>query len=131
MAKGRSAKAEAAMEGESMAEERREMRQGRRSGGGVDGEGSGKAQEYNAQGSNEMDEAKDETPGFKKGGAKKRKDGGMADGALEADRLDRRPRRAAGGRAGGSPYSSASAFEAPTDSKSARGYEGTPIKGVS
>lgn len=103
-----------------------------RKGGGVDGDGSDKPQEYNAQGSNEMDEAKDETPGFKKGG-KKRKDGGVAEGALEADRMDRRPRRAAGGRAGGSPYSSASAFEAPNNSTSpaARGYEGVSIKGVS
>lgn len=88
-----------------------------------------KPQVYNAQGSNEMDEAKDETPGFKKGGREKRKSGGMAMGEKAMDRMDRRPRRAAGGRTSGhNPYSSASSFTQAADREQARGYEGTPRK---
>ncbi len=105
----------------------------RRRGGGTDGESEHvKAQEYNAQGSNEMHEAGDETPGFKRGGKKeehkRRRDGGMAEGEMEKPRLDRRPRRAAGGGLH-NPYSSAAAFKEPTDNKAARGMEGTPVKG--
>ena len=107
----------------------------RKSGGGTDGSAPdnaehGKVNVYNASGSPAMASAKDETPGFKKGGHKKRRDGGMAEGGMEAPRLDRRPRRAAGGGVH-SPYSSASAFAPPTDNKAARGQEGVSIKGAS
>lgn len=60
----------------------------------------GKVNEYNAQGSPEAKEAKDETAEFKKGG----KPGGHVHGPKSAKRLDKRAR---GGRMGGSPYSSA------------------------
>lgn len=67
--------------------------------------GMGKISEYNAQGSQAEKEADDETPGFHKGGAtkKKHKDGGHVKGKMPKHRLDRKP-RASGGR---SPYSSA------------------------
>ncbi len=65
--------------------------------------GSESINEYNAQGSPEMSEAKNRTPAFKRGG--KLKDGGMAEGEEARERMDR-PKRAAGGRAGSSPYSS-------------------------
>ena len=166
-----SLKAEAAREGESVAEEKREQREGkargggvhpthsgfrsasggmemdtegpmpghpmdkkggrarRKSGGGTDGETDHpKINQYNAQGSPAMDSAKDQTPGFSKGGHKKRRDGGMAEGEMEKPRLDRRPRRAAGGGVH-NPYSSASNFSPPSDSKAARGYEGEKVPG--
>jgi hypothetical protein len=88
-------------------------------------EKEGKVQEYNAQGSNEMKEAKDETPEFRKGGRPKRKSGGHAEGKMEERRMDRRPRRAAGGH---TPYSSASAFREPESGSAGRGYEGTERK---
>jgi hypothetical protein len=79
---------------------------------------------YNAPDSNEMHEAEDETPGFKRGGKhEKRKHGGMAEGKMEHERLDRRPRRAAGGKAGNTPYSSASAMTAPESGMNGRGFE--------
>ncbi len=98
----------------------------RKSGGSADGEAPdhAKVNVYNAAGSPAMDSAKDQTPGFRKGGHKKRRDGGMAEGEMEKPRLDRRPRRAAGGGVK-SPYSSASSFSDPTNNTSARGYEGT------
>lgn len=89
----------------------------------------GKVNEYNAEGSPPMKAAKDEEPGFAKGGEahkrKRRREGGHASGEMERERLDRRPRRAAGGRAGGhSPYSSASSMESPENSVAGRGFEG-------
>ncbi len=112
-------------------EEKPEHHRRRRRGGkseAEDGEGRVKAQEYNAQGSNEMHEAGDETPGFRKGGHKKRRDGGHAEGKMERERLDRRPRRAAGGRLH-DPYSSASAFKEPERGTPAeRGMEGGELK---
>ena len=117
---------EAKAEGESVAEEKKEHTR-RRSGGSAPEGAERKAQIYNAQGSAAMDSAKDETPGFKKGGHKKRMAGGMAEGDMAGERLDRRPRRAAGGRTpGGSPYSSASAMVGPENGN--RGFEGTPRK---
>lgn len=89
-----------------------------------------KAQIYNAQGSNEVREATDETPEFKKGGEarKKRKSGGMAEGEHEMRRMDHKARgghakRAAGG-AAHSPYTSGAHIEAPTKDKNGMGYEG-------
>lgn len=103
----------------------------RRRGGSSEGESSehNKVQEYNAQGSNEMNEAGDEKPGFKKGGEthKKRRHGGMAEGEMEKPRLDRRPRRAAGGGLH-NPYSSAANFSPPSNDKAGRGYEGEKVK---
>lgn len=95
-------------------------------------DGDKKPQIINAHGTNEMDEAKNETPGFSKGGRKKRAMGGMAaSGDMAMNRMDRRPRRAAGGRAGHNPYSSAADMKDPTDDKAARGYEGVHQKGTS
>ena len=103
-----------------------------------------KIQEYNAQGSNEVDEAKDTTPAFNKGG--KRKAGGVAPGAVSASRADR-PSRARGGevkrdglarggvpktppaprklaRGGASnPYSSGRNLQELDNSKPGKGYE--------
>ena len=109
----------------------------RRAKGGSAGDGEGKesdhdekGQEYNAQGSNEMKEAEDGKADFKRGGKmhKKRRAGGHAEGKMAEHRLDRRPRRAAGG-AAHSPYSSASKFDPPekAGSASARGLEDTAI----
>lgn len=104
----------------------------RRRRGGKTGEAAEheKVQEYNAQGSNEMSEAGDEKPGFKGGGKahKRHRHGGMAEGEMEKPRLDRRPRRAAGGGLH-DPYSSAANFSPPKDDRGARGYEGEKVKG--
>lgn len=84
-------------------------------------------QEYNAKGSNEMSEAGDEKPGFKRGGGMhhRRRHGGMAEGKMATERMDRRPRRAAGGRtAVHNPYSSASNMADPEKDMEGRGYEG-------
>lgn len=87
--------------------------------------------QYNAVGSPTAKEAEDQTPDFKKGGRKHRKDGGMADGGMSESRDDRpmRGRRAAGGRAGGhSPYSSGRALNAPESSTGpAGGHEGVKV----
>lgn len=88
----------------------------------------GKLQVYNAKGSKEEMDAEAEKPEFKKGGAK-RKHGGHASGEMAHKRLDRRPRRATGGRAADhSPYSSASAMSAPLDDRAGRGFEGVEKK---
>jgi hypothetical protein len=77
---------------------------------------------YNAQGSPEMAEATDETPGFTKGGRAKRAAGGLAMGGLSRPRMDH-PKRATGG-ATRTPYSSGSSLSPPTDDRPGRGYEG-------
>jgi hypothetical protein len=77
---------------------------------------------YNAQGSPEMAEATDETPGFTKGGRAKRKDGGLAMGGLARPRMDH-AKRASGGSAR-TPYSSGSSLSPPADDRPGRGYEG-------
>lgn len=68
----------------------------------------GKINEYNAQGSPEVKEAKDQKEGFKHGGMKKKKHGGHADGKAPHHRLDKHKR---GGKtkmaAGGSPFTAA------------------------
>ena len=87
-------------------------------------EGGGKLQVYNAKDSKAVEDAEDEKPEFKKGG-RKRKAGGHAEGHMEHKRLDRRPRRAAGGKAADhSPYSSAAMAVAPAEDVVGRGYEG-------
>lgn len=107
-----------------------------RGGKAEDGDGEGKesqhdekGQEYNAQGSNEMKEAEEDKADFKRGGKmhKKRRAGGHAEGKMAEHRLDRRPRRAAGG-ATHSPYSSASKMDKPMGGSPAeRGMEGQKI----
>lgn len=94
-------------------------------------ESRAKINEYNAVGAPETHEAADEEPGFKKGGEArpKRKRGGMAEGEHEMRRMDHKARgghakRAAGGAASHSPYTSGAKIEAPTDEKAARGHEG-------
>lgn len=91
-------------------------------------ERDGKVQVYNAQGSAAMRSAEDEEPGFSEGGkAKKKKklrEGGHAEGEKSMHRLDRRPRRAAGGRTEGhNPYSSASKMQAPENTLAGSGFE--------
>jgi hypothetical protein len=96
--------------------------------GESESENEGKAQIYNAQGSAAMHSAMDEKPGFEKGGhvRKKRRSGGHAEGHMAAHRMDRRPRRAAGGRAEShSPYSSAGKMSAPENTVAGSGFEGT------
>jgi len=90
-----------------------------------------KAQVYNAQGSQAMKSATDEEPGFSHGGkAKKKKkhemkEGGHAHGEMAHHRLDRRPRRAAGGSVHGhTPYSSAARLAVPESTVAGSGFEG-------
>jgi|SRR5215472_8356048 len=77
---------------------------------------------YNAAGSPTMDEAKNETPSFNKGGRMKRKAGGTAEGFAAGGRLDQHARRANGGSTR-TPYSSGSVLSAPQDDRPGRGYE--------
>lgn len=89
----------------------------------------GKMQVYNAADSHEEKEALDEKPGFKHGGKTKKKhemkDGGHAHGEKARHRSDRRPRMAAGGKAGGgSPYSSGRRISHEGDSGPGMGHEG-------
>lgn len=69
----------------------------------------GKVNEYNAVGSPEVSEAKNEKEGFKKGGKAKMKDGGHAEGKKAKHRLDKAARGGAMKKcaAGGSPFTSA------------------------
>ncbi len=109
-----------------------------------------KVQVYNAQGSREVKDAEDETPEFKKGGHKKRADGGHAEGEKAEERLDRAKRgrharggkareeheeheeekrgghhkRASGGRAGHNPYSSGRQM---SEGKGYDGHEGVRV----
>ena len=91
-------------------------------------ERDGHVQEYNAQGSAAVRSATDEEPGFSEGGKTKKKkklrEGGHAEGEKAGHRLDRRPRRAAGGRMGHDPYSSASKMSEPDNSLAGSGFEG-------
>lgn len=61
-----------------------------------------------------IDEAGKKDAGFKKGGKAKYKEGGIATGIASAPRLDKAPRRAAGGRVpmkrGGSPFTAANSM---------------------
>lgn len=79
---------------------------------------------YNAAGSPAMDSAmKQKDDGFKRGGAKKRKDGGSVDGDAAKMRMDRRRGGATKRAAGGQVMSSASKTRGPVDLKDA-GHEG-------
>src|ERR1700723_2383519 len=72
-----------------------------------------KAQEYNAQGSEEAKEVLHDKDGFHQGGkAQAKKHGGKAEGHKAHHRLDRKP-RAADARAGKSPFTEARSLKAP------------------
>lgn len=99
----------------------------------------GKMQVYNAQGSKEVEAADDEEPGFKKGGAAKKKrdheklkHGGHAEGMRAKARGDKKPRgehhkRASGGR---TPYSSGHVTTSPKESgETNSGHEGQRPEG--
>lgn len=99
------------------------MRRPRRAKGG-----STKVNEYNAQGSPEMAEVKDESETFKKGGHAKRKAGGMAEGEMPMPRADKAPRGRPHRAMGGSVYSSGSKLDAPKSGDDAsRGREGQKV----
>ena len=89
----------------------------------------GKINEYNAQGSPEVAEAKDEKEGFKKGGAKKHKDGGHAEGKKAHHRLDKKKRGGATKCAiGGSPFTAAAKRTSYENSGAGEGHEGNEGK---
>lgn len=81
---------------------------------------------YNAKGSNEASEVDAKSDGFKRGGAKKRADGGSVDGAASTPRLDKRARGGAlkhrnGMARGGSPFSAAKAQTNPAGKSESSG----------
>lgn len=81
---------------------------------------------FNAVGSPEMEEARDDTPSFGRGGRSKRKAGGAAGGMTAMPRMDH-PRRQRGGSARAparTPYSTGSSLSPPADDREGRGYEG-------
>lgn len=82
-----------------------------------------KVNEYNAQGSPETGEAKDKSPGFKRGG--KTKSAGMADGGKSHMRLDKKPRKLA---AGGSPFSAAKNLSEYNSGNGNDGHQGSGPK---
>lgn len=73
----------------------------------------GKVNEYNAQGSPEVAEAKDKKEGFKRGGG--------VEGGKSHKRLDKKPRKLA---AGGSPFSSAKGMKMYGTGGSGDGHQG-------
>lgn len=80
--------------------------------------GSTKVNEYNAQGSPEVSEAKDKKEGFKRGGG--------VEGGKSHKRLDKKPRKLA---AGGSPFSSAKGMKMYGTGGSGDGHQGSGPKG--
>lgn len=86
--------------------------------------GSAKVNEYNAQGSPEVSEAKDKKEGFKRGGGVK--SAGMAEGMKSHNRLDKKPRKLA---AGGSPFSSAKKMSMYGNGGMSSGHQGDGPKG--
>lgn len=103
------------------------VRRPRRAAGGS----TSKVQAYNAQGSNEAKEAEDESEDFKKGGHVAKKAGGMVEGMPSQMRGDKAPRgrerHAAGGRAGGTVWSSGRTMNAPKDDKAGRGHQSVSV----
>lgn len=88
--------------------------------------GAMKEHEYNAVGAPEMKEAHEKEDGFKKGGkAKKHKKGGHVEKAKAHHRMDKKPRRAAGG----SVFSTASKKSAADKSGAGQGHENDGPKG--
>jgi hypothetical protein len=80
---------------------------------------------YNAPGAPETVSARNRTPMFGRGGRKRRRAGGKAQGELANGRADR-PRRMVSGYSGPprSPYSQGHWLESPSGSRSHRGHEG-------
>jgi hypothetical protein len=80
---------------------------------------------YNAHGAPEGESARNRTPAFGRGGRKKRRSGGKAQGEFANARADR-PRRMVGGYSGPprSPYSQGHQLEPPIGSRSHRGHQG-------
>lgn len=87
--------------------------------------GSMKEHEYNAVGSPEMKESHEKESGFKKGGKAKKKAGGKVEHGKSHKRMDKKPRRAAGGPV----YSSASKKTVADKSEAGQGHEGDGPKG--
>ena len=86
---------------------------------------------YTAPGAPESESARNRTPMFGRGGRKRRRAGGKAQGELANGRADR-PSRLAGGYSGPprSPYSQGHWLESPSGSRSHRGHEGDgPARG--
>lgn len=90
------------------------------------GKTKSKINEYNAQGSPEVSEAKNEKEGFKRGGGIKGKHAGHAEGTKSHMRLDKKPRKLA---AGGSPYSSAKKMSMYGTGGESDGHQGDGPKG--
>lgn len=91
----------------------------------------GEVNEYNAKGSPEVKEAKNEEPGFKKGG-RKLKAGGHAEGKKSHHRLDKAKR---GGHikkaaAGGSPFTTAAKRTGYSNSGAGEGHDRDGPKGM-
>lgn len=80
--------------------------------------------EYNAVGAPEMSEAKSKEESFK-GGGRKKKDGGGVPKSKSKMRMDKKPRRAAGG----SVFSSASKKSMASKDGAGQGHEGDGPKG--
>jgi hypothetical protein len=76
---------------------------------------------YNAHGAPETESAKNRTPMFGRGGRRRRRTGGKAQGELANGRADR-PRRMVSGY--NSPYSTGHQLTSPSGSRSHRGHEG-------
>ena len=62
--------------------------------------------------------------GMSRGGRKKRKKGGHAEGHMAHHRLDRTPRKAGGGRIGNNPYSTAAKMKGPIEDVAGTHYSG-------
>lgn len=84
-----------------------------------------KVNEYNAQGSPEVSEAKDKSAGFKRGG--KTKSAGAAEEGKSHARLDKKPRKLA---AGGSPFSAAKNLSMYDSGKGSDGHQGSGPSGA-
>jgi hypothetical protein len=91
----------------------------------------GKINEYNAVGSPEVAEAKDQKEGFKNGGKAKMKNGGHAEGKKAKHRLDKAARGGAMKKcaAGGSPFTSAAKRSAPMKGGAGEGHVNDGPKG--
>lgn len=88
------------------------------------GKAEPKVNEYNAEDSPEVGEAKDKKEGFKRGGGVKH--AGMADGMKSHKRLDKKPRKLA---AGGSAFSEAKKMSMYGTGGAGNGHQGDGMKG--
>ena len=84
--------------------------------------------QYNAKGSPEEKEESADSDGFKRGGAKKRADGGKVEGDKAKEHLGRRARGGRTGMAsGGAPFSSAHKTTPPSESHESGPGEQAPM----